>query len=99
LLVTNCQIDHVKLIPYFLVASFIGLIYATKATALLLPLVIGDVIKVDVTRNYSIIRPVMTRFKSQLVPIEYGELLNVEGFDHFAVGDSVKTYILKQSSK
>jgi metallo-beta-lactamase family protein len=80
LLVTHCHIDHVGRIPYLLAAGFTGPIYATKATALLLPLVIEDAIKVGVTRNRSIIRSVMKRFKSQLVAIEYDEWFAVEGF-------------------
>lgn len=80
LLVTHCHIDHVGRIPYLLAAGFTGPIYATKATALLLPLVIEDAIKVGVTRNRSIIRSVMKRFKSQLVAIEYDERFDVEGF-------------------
>jgi len=63
-----------------LAAGFTGPIYATKATALLLPLVIEDAIKVGVTRNRSIIRSVMKRFKSQLVAIAYDEWFEVEGF-------------------
>lgn len=39
LLVTHCHIDHVGRIPYLLAAGFTGPIYATRATALLLPLV------------------------------------------------------------
>ena len=80
LLVTHCHIDHVGRIPYLLAAGFTGPIYATKATALLLPLVIEDAIKVGVTRNRSIIRSVMKRFKSQLVAIEYGQWFAIEGF-------------------
>ena len=80
LLVTHCHIDHVGRIPYLLAAGFDGPIYATKATALLLPLVIEDALKVGVTRNRSIIRSVMKRFESQLVSIEYGEWFDVEGF-------------------
>jgi len=80
LLVTHCHIDHVGRIPYLLAAGFTGPIYATKATALLLPLVIEDAIKVGVTRNRSIIRSVMKRFKSQLVAIAYDEWFEVEGF-------------------
>jgi len=79
LLVTHCHIDHVGRIPYLLAAGFTGPIYATKATALLLPLVIEDAIKVGVTRNRSIIRSVMKRFKSQLVAIAYDQWFWVEG--------------------
>ena len=81
LVVTHCHIDHVGRIPYLLAAGFTGPIYATKATALLLPLVIEDAIKVGVTRNRSIIRSVMARFKSQLVAIDYNQWFAVEGFD------------------
>jgi metallo-beta-lactamase family protein len=80
LLVTHCHIDHVGRIPYLLAAGFTGPIYATRATALLLPLVIEDAIKVGVTRNRSIIRSVMARFKSQLVAVDYDEWFAVEGF-------------------
>jgi metallo-beta-lactamase family protein len=99
LLVTHCHIDHVGRIPYLLASGFTGPIYATKATVLLLPLVIEDAIKVGVTRNRSIIRSVMTRFKSQLVPIEYGEWFNVEGFDRAEAGDSVNSTHLKAKFK
>jgi metallo-beta-lactamase family protein len=99
LLVTHCHIDHVGRIPYLLAAGFTGPIYATKATALLLPLVIEDAIKVGVTRNRSIIRSVMTRFKSQLVPIEYGEWFNVEGFDRTEAGHSGNSTNLKAKFK
>ena len=81
LLVTHCHIDHVGRIPYLLAAGFTGPIYATKATALLLPLVIEDAIKVGVTRNRSIIRSVMKRFNSQLVAIDYDQWFVVEGFE------------------
>jgi metallo-beta-lactamase family protein len=42
LLATHCHIDHVGRIPYLLAAGFDGPIYATEATAHLLPLVIED---------------------------------------------------------
>ncbi len=38
LIVTHCHIDHVGRIPYLLAAGFTGPIYATEATAALLPL-------------------------------------------------------------
>jgi len=69
--VTHCHIDHVGRIPYLLAAGFKGPIYATTATAKLLPLVIEDAIKVGVTRNKSIIRACLKLLNNQLVPLEY----------------------------
>ena len=40
LVVSHCHIDHVGRIPYLLAAGFQGPIYASEATAHLLPLVI-----------------------------------------------------------
>ena len=71
LIVTHCHIDHVGRIPYLLAAGFRGPIYATTATAALLPLVIEDAIKVGVTRNKSIIDACLKRLTTQLVPINY----------------------------
>ncbi len=71
LIVTHCHIDHVGRIPYLLAAGFKGPIYATTATAALLPLVIEDALKVGVTRNTSIIRACLKLLKNQLVPLEY----------------------------
>lgn len=54
----------------FLFVGFISGVHGCtilNTTALLLPLVIEDAIKVGVTRNRSIIQSVMKRFLSQLV--------------------------------
>tara|TARA_B110001454_G_scaffold3862_1_gene3522 strand:+ start:86 stop:1609 length:1524 start_codon:yes stop_codon:yes gene_type:complete len=99
LLVTHCHIDHVGRIPYLLAAGFTGPIYATKATALLLPLVIEDAIKVGVTRNRSIIRSVMKRFESQLVAIDYDKWFAVEGFDVSCSDISGSSSVLKAKFK
>lgn len=71
LIVTHCHIDHVGRIPYLLAAGFTGPIYASTATAALLPLVIEDALKVGVTRNKSIIAACIKRLKIQLVPLDY----------------------------
>ncbi len=71
LIVTHCHIDHVGRIPYLLAAGFKGPIYASTATAALLPLVIEDALKVGVTRNKSIIDACLKRLKTQLVALEY----------------------------
>ncbi|TMM46395.1 MBL fold metallo-hydrolase RNA specificity domain-containing protein [Colwellia ponticola] len=71
LIVTHCHIDHVGRIPYLLAAGFKGPIYATIATAALLPLVIEDALKVGVTRNQSIIQACLKLLNNQLVGVEY----------------------------
>jgi len=71
LVVTHCHIDHVGRLPYLFAAGFKGPIYATMATAKLLPLVIEDALKVGVTRNKSIIRACLKLLNNQLVPLEY----------------------------
>ena len=78
LIVTHCHIDHVGRIPYLLAAGFKGPIYATTATAALLPLVIEDALKVGVTRNQSIIRACIKLLKNQLVPLEYKQWQSLE---------------------
>ncbi|PKI17938.1 MBL fold metallo-hydrolase RNA specificity domain-containing protein [Colwellia sp. 12G3] len=78
LIVTHCHIDHVGRIPYLLAAGFKGPIYATTATAALLPLVIEDALKVGVTRNQSIIRACIKLLKNQLVPVEYRKWQSLE---------------------
>ena len=71
LIVTHCHIDHVGRIPYLLAAGFKGPIYATEATASLLPLVIGDALKVGVTRNKKIINACLKLLQLQLIAVPY----------------------------
>lgn len=71
LVVTHCHIDHVGRIPYLLAAGFNGPIYATEASAHLLPKVLEDAIKVGITRDATVIGPVLARIKELLVPVPY----------------------------
>jgi len=77
LLITHCHIDHVGRIPYLLAAGFSGPIYATQATAALLPMVIEDALKVGVTRNRSIIEACLSRLKKQLIAVSYKKWITV----------------------
>ncbi|MGM0906972.1 MAG: MBL fold metallo-hydrolase RNA specificity domain-containing protein [Pseudomonadota bacterium] len=77
LVVTHCHIDHVGRIPWLLIAGFTGPIYCTKATALLLPLVIEDALKVGLTRNAEIIDAVIARLRRQLSPVAYDQWLEL----------------------
>ena len=78
LLVTHCHIDHVGRIPYLLAAGFNGSIICTEATAMLLPLVIEDALKVGVTRNRSIINACLKMLKKQLVALPYKQWFQVD---------------------
>lgn len=79
LVVTHCHIDHVGRIPFLLAAGFNGPIYATEATAHLLPLVIEDAIKVGISRDKNLIKKVLQRLQQLLKPIPYDEWFAVEG--------------------
>lgn len=79
LVVTHCHIDHVGRIPYLLAAGFTGPIYATEATAQLLPLVLEDALKVGVTRNQSLIDTFLRLLRKQLVPVPYKHWQTLEG--------------------
>src|SRR5690554_1935526 len=82
LVVTHCHIDHVGRIPHLLAAGFKGPIYATEATAYLLPLVIEDAIKVGITRQESVIKATLSLLKQRLVAIPYKQWFNIQGAEH-----------------
>jgi len=71
LVLTHCHIDHCGRVPWLLGAGFKGPIYATRATAKLLPLVLEDAIKVGVSRDDGLIEKITKRLQAQLVPIDY----------------------------
>lgn len=77
LLVTHCHIDHVGRIPFLLAKGFDGPIYATQATAQLLPMVLEDAIKVGVSRDERLIRKVLKRLSQLLKPIAYDAWFDV----------------------
>ena len=81
LVVTHCHIDHVGRIPYLLAAGFDKPIYATQATAQLLPLVIEDAIKIGITRNRDLIEKVLSRLRSLLRPFPYDEWFDLKVLD------------------
>jgi metallo-beta-lactamase family protein len=60
-----------------LAAGFKGPIYATEATASLLPLVIADALKVGVTRNQKIIDACLKLLKRQLVAVPYKQWIDI----------------------
>lgn len=81
LLVTHCHVDHCGRIPWLLAAGFKGPIYATEATAKLLPMVLEDALKVGVTRDQALLDAVLARLKKQLVGVPFGRWFEVPNTD------------------
>ncbi|MCP3852858.1 MAG: MBL fold metallo-hydrolase [Gammaproteobacteria bacterium] len=73
LVVTHVHIDHVGRIPYLLAAGFKGPIYCSQASAILLPDVLEDAVKIGFTKNTHLISKFIDHIKKQLVPLEYGK--------------------------
>ena len=64
-----------------LAAGFAGPIYCTKASALLLPAVIEDALKIGVTKNSRLIKAVLNRIKTQIIELDYNKWQLLTGFD------------------
>jgi len=73
LVLTHVHIDHVGRIPHLLAAGFRGPIVCSQASAMLLPLVLEDALKVGFTRDESLIRRFLGEIRKQLVHLPYQE--------------------------
>lgn len=71
LFITHCHIDHVGRIPSLVAAGFNGPIYASKATARLLPLVLEDALKIGVTQDKKLISQFLKLLKQLIQPLDY----------------------------
>lgn len=79
LLLTHVHIDHAGRIPYLIAAGFKGSIYCSKASALLLPLVLEDALKMGITRDEKLINGFIQAISRQLRPCDYGRWYELEG--------------------
>ena len=73
LVVTHVHIDHVGRIPYLLAAGFDGPIVCSEPSAIMLPEILEDALKIGFTRDRALITRVLDRIRSQLVPLPYGQ--------------------------
>ncbi|ART79769.1 MBL fold metallo-hydrolase RNA specificity domain-containing protein [Oceanisphaera avium] len=73
LVVTHVHIDHVGRIPYLLAAGFTGPIYCSAPSALLLPAILEDALKIGFTKNKALIAQILAKLESQLCPLAYND--------------------------
>jgi metallo-beta-lactamase family protein len=78
LVVTHVHIDHVGRIPYLLAAGFKGPLYCSEPSALLLPLVLEDALKVGFTRDARLVERFLDLVRALIVQLPYGRWQAVE---------------------
>ncbi len=78
LLITHCHIDHVGRIPYLLAASFSGPIFCSEPTAVLLPLVLEDAVKVGFSKDKDLLEKFLRLLKKKIIAVPYGRWQSLE---------------------
>jgi len=73
LIVTHVHIDHVGRIPYLLAAGFEGPIVCSEPSAIMLPEILEDALKIGFTRDRALIERVLGLIRSRTVTVPYGQ--------------------------
>ncbi|WP_166253953.1 MBL fold metallo-hydrolase RNA specificity domain-containing protein [Marinobacter salicampi] len=73
LVVTHVHIDHVGRIPYLLIAGFKGPIICSEPSAIMLPEILRDALKIGFTRDKRLIEQVLDLLTSMIVPVPYDQ--------------------------
>jgi len=73
LVVTHVHIDHVGRIPYLLAAGFDGPIICSEPSAVMLPEILEDALKIGFTRDRRLIERVLGVIRKRLVPVPYNQ--------------------------
>ncbi|AKO52984.1 RNA procession exonuclease [Marinobacter psychrophilus] len=73
LVLTHVHIDHVGRIPYLLAAGFSGPIICTEPSAIMLPEILEDALKIGFTRDRALIERVLGLIRQRLVSVPYGQ--------------------------
>lgn len=77
LVVTHVHIDHVGRIPYLLAAGFQGPILCSQPSALMLPEILEDALKIGFTRDHQLIERVLGLIRSRIVAVPWNEWYDV----------------------
>lgn len=73
LVVTHVHIDHVGRIPHLLAAGFDGPILCSPPSALMLPEILEDALKIGFTRDARLIERVLDRIRARVVAVPFGQ--------------------------
>ncbi|MCK5727154.1 MAG: MBL fold metallo-hydrolase [Thiotrichaceae bacterium] len=71
LIITHCHIDHAGRLPWLIAAGFDGPIYCSRPTAMLLPLMLEDSIRLAITRDRRMIDKLVDKITAMLRPLDY----------------------------
>jgi metallo-beta-lactamase family protein len=72
LVLTHVHIDHCGRLPYLIAAGFDGPIFCSEPSALLLPEILEDAIRLGITRQQPLIDQLLRKIKKQIRPLPYG---------------------------
>ena len=78
LILTHVHIDHCGRLPYLIQAGFRGKVICSEPSALLLPMVMADALKIGFTRNRRLIDNFLKMIGSMLVALPYKKWHMVE---------------------
>ncbi|ANF58418.1 MBL fold hydrolase [Halotalea alkalilenta] len=71
LIVTHVHIDHVGRIPWLLAAGYQGPIICSEASAQLLPIVLEDTMRLDLSSDRALIDAYLDQIRQRLVPLAF----------------------------
>lgn len=81
LIITHVHADHVGRLPYLLAAGFRGPILCSEPTAKLLPLILEDAFKLEVSRDHKIVERYLQRVQQQIIALPFDHWFSIEQTD------------------